>query len=312
VAGFQTVPTRSITRGESRPFTLLCSVVSALGLGGIACGGGSEPTAEGQWLPGAEAAAPSPGYPPTTSRLTLRLSENLQKLCHATLIDRGWALTAAHCFSGVDPSARGALNEFGRSLSVSDVVFHPGALRSGSTSLDTVTASSDFVAAHDLALVPITPPVTSIEPVARWLPADGCTLPSPLDVPGRFGQLGPEQKAQTAEAILRELVPAAALLGPEQPGSLWSAQGPSVGPGDSGSGVTSRWEELMPLAAECEPSAEGVDDEVLMGVIQDANPEQATLPFGLIPLHIVDHARWLDTIVAMAPSEPPELPRLDP
>jgi trypsin len=277
-----------------------------------ACASG--PSADDARVPSEDAAAEtSPGYPPTTSRLTLRLSEELQKLCHATLIDPAWALTAAHCFAGVNPAARGALNEFGRSLAASDVVFYPGALRSGSTSLDTVVEAPDFVAADDLALVPVSPPLVTVAPVARWLPVAGCSLPSPLDVRGRFGQLGPERSAQTAEATLLELVPAAALLGPEQPGSLWSARGPSVGPGDSGSGVTSRWEDLEPRASGCQRSADGVDGEVLMGVIQDANPEQATLPFGLIPLHLPDHARWIATILA-APhlSAPIERPRLDP
>jgi hypothetical protein len=276
-----------------------------------ACGAPSEAATESD-APANEA-APSPGYPPSTSRLTLRLDEDLQKLCHATLIDPGWALTAAHCFAGVDPGARGALNEFQRSLSASDVVFYPGAMLSGSTSLDTVTPSSDFVAAHDLGLVPVSPPLGSIEPVARWLPVEGCSLPSPLDLPGRFGQIGPGQKPQTVAATLLDLVAASALLGPEQPGSLWSARGPSVRPGDSGSGFISRWEDLLALASECEPSAGGVDDEILMGVIQDANPEQATLPFGLIPLHLVEHARWVATVVATPPpSASPERPRLDP
>jgi hypothetical protein len=288
-------------------------VVMALSLPGLACGAGSEAPGAGDTAAAEETAAPSPGYPPSTSRLTLRLDDERQKLCHATLVDPSWALTAAHCFAGIDPDARGALNEFQRSLSVSDVVFYPGAMRSGSTSLDAVTSSSDFVAAHDLALVPVSPPMATIDPVSRWLPVEGCTLPSPLDVPGWFGQIGPEQTPQTVEATLLGLVPAAVLLGPEQPGSLWSARGPSVRPGDSGSGFISRWEDLLAMASECQPSAGGVDDEVLMGVIQDANPEQATLPFGLIPLHLVDHARWIDTTVAMpSPSASPERPRLDP
>jgi trypsin len=313
VAGFEPVLLRSTTRFGgpgycARPRWGLL----ALGAWLWACGSGPLPEG-GSEAKGDGPAEASPGYPPATSRLTLRLSDELQKLCHATLIDPSWALTAAHCFAGVDPSARGALNEFGRSLAVSDVVLYPGALRSGSTSLDAVAQSGDFVAAHDLALVPVSPPLTSVAPVARWLPVDGCSLPSPLDVRGRFGQLGPRQSAQTAEATLLELVPAAALLGSEQPGSLWSARGPSVGPGDSGSGVTSSWGDLQPMAAECEPSAGGVDDEVLMGVIQDANPEQATLPFGLIPLHLPDHARWVATRLALAPlTAPIERPRLDP
>jgi len=74
---------------------------------GIGCG-----------APGAEAPLPepSPGYPETTSRLKLSLGGDYWKLCHATLVDARWALTAAHCFSGVDPDAPGALNDFNRSV----------------------------------------------------------------------------------------------------------------------------------------------------------------------------------------------------
>src|SRR4051812_33970711 len=75
----------------------------------------------------ADAAAPgpldrSPGYPATTSRLASSLGGSFQKACHATLVDPSWALTAAHCFSGVEPSARGTLRDFARGFSVADVV----------------------------------------------------------------------------------------------------------------------------------------------------------------------------------------------
>lgn len=257
-----------------------------------------------------DVAEPTPGYPLTTSRVTLRLTADLQKRCHATLVHPRWALTAAHCFSNVEPDARGALNEFERSISSADVIFFPGAHRSGASRREAVWDDSEFVAAHDLALIPIEPEIDATVPVSLWAPSAACGLLEGYSLVGRFGQRSLTDEAQTAETVIVGVVEAAALLGPDQPGWLLSAQGPRVRPGDSGSGVTIERQELE-LTTDCQVTAPG-NQEVLIGVVQDAHPDGLPLPFGLVPLHTEEHVRWVADVLRTPPPPPRKAPRLDP
>ena len=252
------------------------------------------------------------GYPATTSRLTSSLGGNLLKLCHATLVHPAWALTAGHCFSGVAPDARGALPDFARGFSANEVEFYPGAHRSSATRLDDLWAREDFIAADDLALVPLDPPVDDVMPVAHWQAIDGCTLRQRAGVIGEFGLQGPGGKGWTAETEIHGAVDATSLVGPDQPGWLVSARGPSVGPGDSGGGVTAGWESLVTAAPGCELASEEGIEHVIVGVVQDANPEDPSAAFGLVSMYRAEHARWLAAVLDATPparsTEPPMLP----
>jgi hypothetical protein len=237
-----------------------------------------------------------PGYPASTSRLVIDLGGGLQKWCHASLVHPSWALTAAHCLSNVDPAASGAFPEWQRSFSASDVEFYPGAHQGSETHLSDVWRRQDFIASDDLALVPIEPPLTGLATPETLHPSQQCA-PGPLF--GLIGQVGlrdEQDDAITAEAVLLGEVDAAELLGSGQPGRLLSARGPLVGPGASGSGMTVDGDLLQPLAVGCDVNSLSDADpasQVLVGVVQDANPLDPSLPFGLVALYETAHAAWL-------------------
>jgi len=151
------------------------------------------------------------------------------------------------------------------------------------------------VAAHDLALIRAHSPDDAVW-IGPWQPAEA------PDNPGLAGAsvslaLSDPKAPLTGQAELLGLVPAAELLGADHPGELLAAFGAPVTRGDSGSGVF----------ADCDAIATPLDDcvggssAVLLGVLQDANPERASAPFGIVPLWPAEHAAWIRNAASPAP-----------
>jgi hypothetical protein len=158
--------------------------------------------------------------------------------------------------------------------------------------------------------------VLDAAPVFTWPLAGSCSLDMPQGLIGELGLQSEDGQPVTAEASILGHVDASFLLGREQFGRMLAAHGPGVGPGDSGSGLTVSWAELATRAPGCKPPETESAQQVLIGVVQDANPNYPTLPFGLVPSYVSSHARWLQDVFAATPppldTQPPILPDATP
>jgi hypothetical protein len=255
--------------------------------GTLGCGAGATGADESVELP-----PPTPGYPEHTSSMILNLGRARTKQCHATLVAPGWAITAAHCFSGVSPERRGRLREFDRGFAVGDVQFHPLAHQSGATALDGIWQNEDFSAAHDLALIPLEPLEGRASARAVWSEAADCAALDLRQVPAYLGRLSGDGRPETVAGVVLGSRAASALLGPGQQGDLLAVLSEGALPGDSGSGVAARTTDLEQAAERCLPE-DALASDVLVGVLQDANPLDPRAPLGVTPLYLPEHAAWI-------------------
>lgn len=226
---------------------------------------------------------PTLGYASYATRLSVPIGNGRSKQCHATVLASRWAVTAAHCFTRVPSGAEGYLRDLGRGFNVEDVIFHPQAHREGLTGLSEPWQNEDIVVAHDLALIPISRPVENV-PSLVATPVQGSAVMASTNLVAQFPRRSQQDEAETASARLTELVPASRLLGGEHDGQLIRGEAYGVYPGTSGAGVT---------LDSPEPTGEK-SRSLLVGIIQNAHPDDPNRPFGVVPLYLEPHFEWLE------------------
>jgi hypothetical protein len=80
--------------------------------------------------------------------------------------------------------------------------------------------------------------------------------------------------------------------------------------------VSARPEQLS-ASSGCPLARRADDDEppstVLLGIVQNAAPDDPQRPFGIVPTFTVEHATWVaSTLERESPPLPREAPRLEP